>query len=333
MKTTFRPSHADFTYQAKYGIRNWQGGGRVLRARNHRSRGGRGRRAQGSLGSFSRHVEIIAYVRQVHEVDGERGSRTGIAAQMSKQRRALPGRGAGEKDDCIDRKSPRRRRFARRRDRVRGPRHAGRSGRTGLRQTRGGPGQGNAQPARHERLRNRFGFRWQRGCEARSTTMRLKCGASEFARRRISPAGSRVGSPMASKYYFRVAFKPTATIARPQKTVTASKKARRWRPAAGTIRVFFLALCRWWKPWRQWFCATMLCGRGPFRIPSRRNDLRLFTLAARFHFVRGISILFEVLRGWRLGLMRQLVRLGASFRRTSPPISVAHSLRPFSGRS
>ena len=29
MKKTFRPSHADFTYEAKYGIRNWQGGGRA----------------------------------------------------------------------------------------------------------------------------------------------------------------------------------------------------------------------------------------------------------------------------------------------------------------
>ena len=29
MQTIFRPSHADYTYQAKYGIRNWQGGGRT----------------------------------------------------------------------------------------------------------------------------------------------------------------------------------------------------------------------------------------------------------------------------------------------------------------
>src|ERR1700726_3756043 len=29
LKNTFRPSHADFTYEAKYGIRNWQGGGRA----------------------------------------------------------------------------------------------------------------------------------------------------------------------------------------------------------------------------------------------------------------------------------------------------------------
>src|SRR4030095_1242067 len=29
MEVAFRPSHADYTYQAKYGIRNWQGGGRA----------------------------------------------------------------------------------------------------------------------------------------------------------------------------------------------------------------------------------------------------------------------------------------------------------------
>ena len=29
LKDVYRPSHADFSYQAKYGIRNWQGGGRA----------------------------------------------------------------------------------------------------------------------------------------------------------------------------------------------------------------------------------------------------------------------------------------------------------------
>ena len=29
MRTKYRPSHADYTYEAKYGIRAWQGGGRA----------------------------------------------------------------------------------------------------------------------------------------------------------------------------------------------------------------------------------------------------------------------------------------------------------------
>lgn len=42
MATTFRPSHADATYQAKYGIRNWQGGGTGFRQGNHWAGGGWG---------------------------------------------------------------------------------------------------------------------------------------------------------------------------------------------------------------------------------------------------------------------------------------------------
>ena len=38
MVQTYRPSHADATYDAKYGIRNWQGGGRLAAStRPHRS--------------------------------------------------------------------------------------------------------------------------------------------------------------------------------------------------------------------------------------------------------------------------------------------------------
>ena len=29
LKDLYRPSHADYTYEAKYGIRNWMGGGRA----------------------------------------------------------------------------------------------------------------------------------------------------------------------------------------------------------------------------------------------------------------------------------------------------------------
>ena len=29
LKNLFRPSHADFTYQARFGVRDWRGGGRA----------------------------------------------------------------------------------------------------------------------------------------------------------------------------------------------------------------------------------------------------------------------------------------------------------------
>jgi chorismate synthase len=66
MKTKFRPSHADFTYFAKYGIRNWQGGGRAS------ARETVGRVAAGAIAKkilrerFG--VETLAYVKQVQKI-------------------------------------------------------------------------------------------------------------------------------------------------------------------------------------------------------------------------------------------------------------------------
>ena len=69
METKFRPSHADFTYQAKFGIRNWQGGGRTS------ARETIGRVAAGAIAKKilrERHgVEILAYVKQVQRIVAE----------------------------------------------------------------------------------------------------------------------------------------------------------------------------------------------------------------------------------------------------------------------
>lgn len=67
-RTAFRPSHADFTYQAKYGIRNWQGGGRAS-ARETIGRVAAGAVAKKLLRELSQgRFEIVAYVAQIHEV-------------------------------------------------------------------------------------------------------------------------------------------------------------------------------------------------------------------------------------------------------------------------
>ena len=70
METAFRPSHADFTYQAKYGIRNWQGGGRAS-ARETIGRVAAAAVARKVLATISPAIEIVAYVKSIHELVAE----------------------------------------------------------------------------------------------------------------------------------------------------------------------------------------------------------------------------------------------------------------------
>src|SRR5438270_2689787 len=67
MRETFRPSHADFTYQAKYGIRNWQGGGRAS-ARETIGRVAAAAIARKVLTTFFPKIEIVAFVTQIHHI-------------------------------------------------------------------------------------------------------------------------------------------------------------------------------------------------------------------------------------------------------------------------
>ena len=68
-RDAFRPSHADYTYEAKYGLRNWQGGGRAS------ARETIGRVAAGAIAAkllrtgFG--IQTLAWVSQVHEERAE----------------------------------------------------------------------------------------------------------------------------------------------------------------------------------------------------------------------------------------------------------------------
>src|SRR6266404_3794981 len=62
----FRPSHGDYTYEAKYGIRNWQGGGRAS-ARETIGRVAAGAVAKKVLSALYPDFELIAYVAQIHD--------------------------------------------------------------------------------------------------------------------------------------------------------------------------------------------------------------------------------------------------------------------------
>jgi chorismate synthase len=69
MKDVFRPSHADYTTEAKYGHRNWQGGGRAS-ARETVGRVAAGAIARKLLGELGG-IEVLAWVRRVHEVEAK----------------------------------------------------------------------------------------------------------------------------------------------------------------------------------------------------------------------------------------------------------------------
>ena len=69
MKDLYRPSHADFTTEAKYGLRNWQGGGRAS-ARETIGRVAAGAIARKLL-SLAAGIEVLAWVRRVHEVEAK----------------------------------------------------------------------------------------------------------------------------------------------------------------------------------------------------------------------------------------------------------------------
>lgn len=69
MRDVYRPSHADYTTEAKYGIRNWQGGGRAS------ARETIGRVAAGAIARKLLHkaagIEVLAWVRRVQDIDSK----------------------------------------------------------------------------------------------------------------------------------------------------------------------------------------------------------------------------------------------------------------------
>jgi chorismate synthase len=68
IESAFRPSHADYTYQAKYGIRNWQGGGRAS-ARETVGRVAAAAVAKKVLRQKVDGFEVVAFVKSIHRID------------------------------------------------------------------------------------------------------------------------------------------------------------------------------------------------------------------------------------------------------------------------
>jgi chorismate synthase len=70
MTTAYRPSHADYTYDAKFGIRDHRGGGRAS-ARETIGRVAAAAVAKKVLARFAPGIEIVAYVKSIRELAAE----------------------------------------------------------------------------------------------------------------------------------------------------------------------------------------------------------------------------------------------------------------------
>jgi chorismate synthase len=218
----FRPSHADYTYEAKYGIRNWQGGGRAS-ARETIGRVAAGAIAKKILSTLYPNFEIIAYVTQIHEVianieraavkldDAEQSIVRCPDSDAAKRIISLIEQVRGEGDsvggviECVARGVP--------------------------------PGLGEPvfDKLEADLAKAMLSIPASKGFEIGSgfaaTQMRgsqhndpFEMREGKIRTRTNNSGGVQGGISNGEDIYFRVAFKPPATIALPQKTVTSSQQ-------------------------------------------------------------------------------------------------------------
>ena len=93
METHFRPSHADFTYQEKFGVRNWEGGGRSS-ARETIGRVAAGAVAKMVLRRLFPNSEILAWVSSIHDIASVVDPTTVAAADIERNAVRCPDKAA-----------------------------------------------------------------------------------------------------------------------------------------------------------------------------------------------------------------------------------------------
>lgn len=94
LRHTFRPGHADYTYQVKYGIRDWRGGGRAS-ARETAVRVAAGAMALQAL--EAKGIEVCAYTRRIGQASIGEGYNTYPEAEIYSSAVRCPDVAAGGK--------------------------------------------------------------------------------------------------------------------------------------------------------------------------------------------------------------------------------------------
>jgi len=217
----FRPSHADYTYEAKYGIRNWQGGGRAS-ARETIGRVAAGAIAKQTLSALYTHFELLAYVTQIHEVTAKIDRSAVKMNDVETNVVRCPDAGAAKKMISL----------------VEQIRDAGDSVGGVIECVARGISPGLGEPvfdkleadlakamlsipaAKGFEIGSGFGATQMRGSQHNDA---FETRAGRIRTTTNNSGGVQGGISNGEDIYFRVAFKPPATIALQQKTVTSSK--------------------------------------------------------------------------------------------------------------
>src|SRR2546421_5564040 len=218
----FRPSHGDFTYEAKYGIRNWQGGGRAS-ARETIGRVAAAVVARKVLRSFYPKIDIVAYVAQIHElaakIDRSKVKTADVDANMVRcpdktaakkmisliEKTHAEGDSLGGIIECVVRDAP----VA--------------LGEPVFDKLEADLAKAMLSLPATKGFEIGSGFSATRMCGSEHNDAFEKRGGRISTRTNFS-GGIQGGISNGEEIYFRVAFKPTATIAREQESVTSSGK-------------------------------------------------------------------------------------------------------------
>ncbi len=223
METMFRPSHADFTYQSKYGIRNWEGGGRSS-ARETIGRVAAGVVARKVISTLHPGYEVVAWVRSIHDID----SNVDAGSVTLEEVEATPVR-------CPDPEAA-----ARMIERIKQVRSQGDSIGGVIECVVRGVPPGLGEPVFDKleadlakammSLPATKGFEIGSGFEGTRLTGSEHNDPFVIERGRVHTATNRSGGIQGGisngePVFFRIAFKPTATIAKVQQTVTLSGEA------------------------------------------------------------------------------------------------------------
>jgi chorismate synthase len=218
----FRPSHADYTYEAKYGIRNWQGGGRAS-ARETIGRVAAGAIAKKTLSAFYADFELIAYVTQIHEVTAKIDRSTVKMSDVEKNIVRCPDAAAAKNMISL----------------IEQIRDAGDSVGGMIECVARGIQAGLGEPvfdkleadlakamlsipaAKGFEIGSGFAATQMRGSQHNDA---FETRAGRIRTTTNNSGGVQGGISNGENIYFRVAFKPPATIALEQKTVTTSKE-------------------------------------------------------------------------------------------------------------